>query len=93
MLNKVYNSCWGCYLGSKMFLNVIVIDQRNNIIYLRMEYFKDLLILWYVMFGVDELYFEEFVFINFGVLFYLEKYCEFCIWCGEDFKNKNDGDN
>ena len=43
--------------------------------------------------GVDESYSKELVFTNFGVPFYLEKHRELRIWCGEDLKNKNDGDN
>lgn len=91
--NKAYNSRWGCHSGSKTTLNVIVTDQRNNIIYPRTEYLKDLSTLWYAMPGVDESYSKELVFTNFGVPFYLEKHRELRIWCGEDLKNKNDGDN
>ncbi|PFX24806.1 uncharacterized protein LOC111331130 [Stylophora pistillata] len=91
--NKAYNSRWGCHSGSKTPLNAIVTDQRNNVIYPRKEYLKDQSSLWYAMPVVDESYSDELVFTNFGVPFYLEKHRELRIWCGEDLKNKNDGDN
>ncbi|KAL9982510.1 hypothetical protein ACROYT_G004560 [Oculina patagonica] len=91
--NKAYNSRWGCHSGSKIPLNIIITDQKNQIIYPRSEYIKDWNTLWYAMPGVDESYSNELVFSNLGVPFYLEKHRELRIWCGEDLKNKNDHDN
>ena len=43
--------------------------------------------------GVDDLHSRELVFSNFGVPFYLERYRDLRIWCGEDLKDSSDGDN
>lgn len=91
--NKAYNSRWGCHSGSKTPLNIIITDQKNQIIYPRSEFIKDSSTLWYAMPGLDESHSNELVFSNLGVPFYLEKHRELRIWCGEDLKNKDDHNN
>lgn len=91
--NTAFNSKWGCHKGGKTTLNVVITDWKNNLIYPRRDYIEDWGALWYSMPGGDDLHSRELVFTNFGVPFYLERYRDLRIWCGEDLKDSSDSDN
>ena len=93
--NPAYNSRWGCDRHPrhiKFLLNVVVTDDKNNIIFPAKKYLKNPG-LWYYLPFTDPFHSNALVVTDYDNPVYLPSRAYVKIWYGEDLKSFSSADN